>query len=110
MCAGLKVEEANGTVDEAAGEVGVGEGEAAADECRAVVGGDGGGVEVWDHEGVSTGAEVPGRSMPVDVLKLPRVPQSIGAAPYASGEPLPQQIRARHLSPCRTYLHAFLQQ
>lgn len=92
---GLEVEEANGAVGETAGEVAVGEGEGAADEGLMVVAaaGDVGRVEVWDGDGVSPCGEVAGRPMPVDELVVPRGPQSIGTAPDASGEALPQEIR-----------------
>lgn len=105
MGPGFEVEEAHGAVDEAAGQVGVGEGEAATEQVleevviRRV-------KHRWVEKPVSPCREVPGRPMPIHVLQLPRGPQLIGASPDASREPLPQQIRPRHLSPRGTNLHA----
>lgn len=107
MDAGFKVEEADGAVGEPAGEVDVGEGEAAADDGAWVAVVHVGWVEVQGGVGVSASGEIPGQSMPVDELVAPRVSGSIGAAPDSSGEPLPQEIiRAGHSLPRRTDLRA----
>lgn len=105
--AGLEVEEADGAVGEAAGEVDVGEGETAADDgsgVAAVV--HVGRVEVQGGVGVSASDEIPGQSMTVNELVVPRGTRPIGEEPDASGQPLPQKIRPGHSMPRRTNLRA----
>lgn len=80
----FEVEKTDGAIGEATGEVVVGEGEAAAElGVRVDVGGRGL-VIVQGGIGVSACGEIPGRSMPVDELILPRGAQPMAATPDAS--------------------------
>lgn len=91
--AGGEVEEADGAVGEAAGEVEVGESEAATHQT--VVGiVHIRGIEMEIEVGVSTRSEILGRSVTIDVFISPRGVQEVSPAPNASSETVPEKIRA----------------
>lgn len=99
---GFEVEHAHGAVNEAARKAGVGEDEAAADQAPAMLRM----AELRNRRRQPPILEVPRRPMAVDVLPVPRVPHTERPSPDAPREVLPQQIRARHLPPRGTNLHA----
>lgn len=89
--AGGEVEEADGAVGEAAGEVEVGQSEAATRQTVGVV--HVRGVEIEIEVGVSTRSEILGRSVAIDVLVSPRGVQEVSPAPNSSSETVPEKIR-----------------
>jgi len=99
---GFEVEDPHGSVYEAARQAGVGKREAAADQAPAMLRG----IEARSQKRQPSSLEVGSRPMPVDVVAVPRVPHPERPSPDAPREVLPQQIRARHLPPRGTNLHA----